>query len=176
MPYSPFYDVFPELAVSETRTLLVLNDPFLPPDQYVLTELFCDEVGCDCRRVFFHIYAHNKKEFVAVIAFGWEPVHFYKKWLNDDDPRVLKDLKGPVLNLGSDQSEIAPILLERIKEVVKDKEYIERLKRHYRIFKDHIAKTNRKEPTNEYSKTARVGRNQPCPCGSGKKYKFCCGN
>jgi len=22
---------------------------------------------------------------------------------------------------------------------------------------------------------AKVGRNQPCPCGSGKKYKFCCG-
>ena len=22
---------------------------------------------------------------------------------------------------------------------------------------------------------AKVGRNQPCPCGSGKKYKRCCG-
>ncbi|MCK4727443.1 MAG: SEC-C domain-containing protein, partial [Desulfobacterales bacterium] len=21
----------------------------------------------------------------------------------------------------------------------------------------------------------KVGRNQPCPCGSGKKYKKCCG-
>ena len=21
----------------------------------------------------------------------------------------------------------------------------------------------------------KVGRNEPCPCGSGKKYKFCCG-
>ncbi len=24
--------------------------------------------------------------------------------------------------------------------------------------------------------TAKVGRNDPCPCGSGKKYKKCCGN
>jgi len=23
--------------------------------------------------------------------------------------------------------------------------------------------------------TPRVGRNEPCPCGSGKKYKKCCG-
>ena len=23
--------------------------------------------------------------------------------------------------------------------------------------------------------TAKVGRNDPCPCGSGKKYKKCCG-
>lgn len=24
-------------------------------------------------------------------------------------------------------------------------------------------------------KEKKVGRNEPCPCGSGKKYKFCCG-
>ena len=27
----------------------------------------------------------------------------------------------------------------------------------------------------EPARTARVGRNAPCPCGSGKKYKRCCG-
>ncbi len=28
----------------------------------------------------------------------------------------------------------------------------------------------------ELSRTAkRPGRNEPCPCGSGKKYKHCCG-
>ena len=28
----------------------------------------------------------------------------------------------------------------------------------------------------EQAKTARaVGRNDPCPCGSGRKYKKCCG-
>jgi preprotein translocase subunit SecA len=25
------------------------------------------------------------------------------------------------------------------------------------------------------NKEPRVGRNEPCPCGSGKKYKKCCG-
>ena len=24
-------------------------------------------------------------------------------------------------------------------------------------------------------KGKKIGRNDPCPCGSGKKYKFCCG-
>jgi preprotein translocase subunit SecA len=24
-------------------------------------------------------------------------------------------------------------------------------------------------------KRAKIGRNDPCPCGSGKKYKNCCG-
>lgn len=27
----------------------------------------------------------------------------------------------------------------------------------------------------EYPKAAKVGRNDPCPCGSGKKHKKCCG-
>lgn len=24
-------------------------------------------------------------------------------------------------------------------------------------------------------KDKKIGRNDPCPCGSGKKYKYCCG-
>ncbi|MBQ1236828.1 MAG: SEC-C domain-containing protein, partial [Oscillospiraceae bacterium] len=29
----------------------------------------------------------------------------------------------------------------------------------------------KKEPV----RVKKVGRNDPCPCGSGKKYKHCCG-
>ena len=28
---------------------------------------------------------------------------------------------------------------------------------------------------NTIVKGKKIGRNDPCPCGSGKKYKFCCG-
>ena len=31
-------------------------------------------------------------------------------------------------------------------------------------------------PQPQQAKSERVGRNDPCPCGSGKKYKKCCGN
>ncbi len=24
-------------------------------------------------------------------------------------------------------------------------------------------------------RSAKIGRNEPCPCGSGRKYKMCCG-
>jgi uncharacterized protein len=30
-------------------------------------------------------------------------------------------------------------------------------------------------PTAEMPSNRKVGRNEPCPCGSGKKYKKCCG-
>lgn len=29
-------------------------------------------------------------------------------------------------------------------------------------------------PSTAFSKDSKVGRNEPCPCGSGKKYKKCC--
>jgi preprotein translocase subunit SecA len=32
-----------------------------------------------------------------------------------------------------------------------------------------------KEKKNQPIKTEKIGRNEPCPCGSGKKYKKCCG-
>jgi len=30
-------------------------------------------------------------------------------------------------------------------------------------------------PKPEIRKQPKVGRNEPCPCGSGKKFKKCCG-
>jgi uncharacterized protein YecA (UPF0149 family) len=30
-------------------------------------------------------------------------------------------------------------------------------------------------PVEQAKSTRTVGRNDPCPCGSGKKYKKCCG-
>jgi uncharacterized protein len=46
----------------------------------------------------------------------------------------------------------------------------------YRYFRErrqpHVAATFNSERRNAASK---VGRNEPCPCGSGKKYKKCCG-
>jgi len=36
-------------------------------------------------------------------------------------------------------------------------------------------KYGRKSFYNEDGSRLKVGRNDPCPCGSGKKYKNCCG-
>ena len=30
-------------------------------------------------------------------------------------------------------------------------------------------------PAQPFTRTPKIGRNEPCPCGSGKKYKKCCG-
>ncbi len=38
-----------------------------------------------------------------------------------------------------------------------------------------VSETYSDEPRKPVEKAVRVGRNDPCPCGSGKKYKKCCG-
>ncbi|KNF09903.1 SEC-C domain-containing protein [Gottschalkia purinilytica] len=43
-----------------------------------------------------------------------------------------------------------------------------------------LSAERRKEITKEYRRSKivtvkKIGRNEPCPCGSGKKYKKCCG-
>ncbi|APM37476.1 SEC-C metal-binding domain-containing protein [Clostridium kluyveri] len=57
-------------------------------------------------------------------------------------------------------------------------DYLYKLSQWNSIFSSEKRKEIRKKWLN--SKTIvnknRVGRNDPCPCGSGKKYKHCCGN
>ncbi len=154
MPYVLFHNYFPDIAEEETRTVIVLNNSEwnLPHAQYALLEMYCDDPGCDCRRVFFYVISSLTKDVEAVIAYGWESHEFYAKWMRDnDDPEVIKNLKGPVLNFGSPQSDLAPLILKMVKDLVlQDQAFIERIKTHYWMFRHRIdirLKNNESETT-----------------------------
>lgn len=174
MAYEPFYERFPKIAEEETRKIISLGDLDLPDGEYVLIEAYCNEPNCDCRRVFFNVYSPQRREVVAVIAYGWESRGYYRKWFGKDEPRILDELKGPSLNALSPQSELAPVLLQKIEWVLQDKQYVARIRRHYKIFKAVIDREDGKGEKTSAS-MSRARRNDPCPCGSGKKYKHCCG-
>ncbi len=174
MPYAPFDDRFPDIAENEIRTLITHGDPDLPDDQYIFTEAYCDEENCDCRRVFFNVYSEKTKTLLAVITYGWEKRQYYIDWMEDNDPIAINSLVGLGLNLTSPQSKFAQALLNKIDFVLKnDINYVERLKKHYKIFRTEIDKQYQKAPLVSQPK---AGRNDPCPCGSGKKFKKCCLN
>jgi len=149
MSYAMFHQYFPEIAKTETRSVTVFpdSDTNLPAGNYGFLEMFCDEPGCDCRRVFFSVVSERTKDVEAVIAYGWENRQFYVDWLKDDDPDIIKDLQGPVLNLCSPQSRLAPALLSLAQKVLlQDEDYIDRIKRHYRMFRDKIDGPGKKGP------------------------------
>jgi len=177
MPYRLFYEKFPEIAEEETRTLTFFDDPELPDDEYAFVESYCDEPDCDCRRVFFNVLASRQDKILAVIAYGWESKRFYAKWFGDNDPMAIKEMQGPILNSASSQSKLAPALLQKVKDILlKDRNYINRLKRHYAMFKKAIDNEEAEQSQlRKPASTKKISRNAPCPCGSGKKYKKCCG-
>ena len=154
MAFVPFYEKFPDLAVKETRVLNVFNHPGLPSDEYGLLEMYCDEPGCDCRRVMFNIQRPNSKQADAVVAFGWESEEFYKKWLGNT-PVDVQELQGPVLNSASHQSQLAPLLLQQVKFILEDAKYVERLQRHYAMFRAEVERGSGTSSRRQLPRTRR---------------------
>lgn len=67
-----------------------------------------------------------------------------------------------------------PKALENREEVIQA--MIAFLNHIYRYFEPHRqSNALRDTPEPMQRKSDRVGRNEPCPCGSGRKYKHCCG-
>jgi tetratricopeptide (TPR) repeat protein len=89
--------------------------------------------------------------------------------LSYDRDGVLVSLVPLLKELGRDAE--ADALVESEKEAEKARE--ERYKRGEREEGNPSAVGEKHAPMSVSSK--KIGRNEPCPCGSGKKYKKCCG-
>jgi len=158
MAYSLFQSRFPEVAERETGTVTVIDSSSfnLPQASYYFLEMFCDEPGCDCRRVFFSVVSSLENDIKAVIAWGWEDKTFYCKWMGSNDPDIIKDLMGPELNLTSPQSDLAPALLKLFQRVLlQDGDYIERVKQHYAMFRKTVDKKGPKKITQKKKRTKK---------------------
>jgi len=162
MPYEPFYERFKEIAIRETRSITIRNNPDLPDDEFGFLELYCNDENCDCQRVFFNVVSRKRGKDVAVIAYGWEDSEFYARWYRRNDPQLIQEMQGPILNPTSQQSELAPALLRLVRDtLLKDPAYIERLKRHYRMFKEKV------DP--KHFKASGVSRQQNVRAGKSRK-------
>lgn len=73
--YTAFHQKFPDIGVTETRTIIEINDG-RRGDTFLFLELYCDEVGCDCRRVFVQVDSVRELEArrpatLATLVYGW---------------------------------------------------------------------------------------------------------
>lgn len=137
MPMIPFYIKFPSLAPKETRSITVKGGTDLPDGEYGFIELYCDEVDCDCRRVVIDVMSPTTgAKTWATINYGWEEQGFYERWLGNKEDAV--DCKGPSLDPINPQTEYSPVLLMMFEYLLEDEAYVERLKRHYYMFKGAI--------------------------------------
>ena len=144
MGYELFVTKFEKLGWKETRSATVLsnNTYGLPADEYGLLEAYCNDENCDCRRVFFNIASRKREEIIAVVTYGWESESFYREWFGGSDTAAarmaVKEMTGLGLNSASQQSKFAPAALELVRALLQDKNYLARIKRHYKMYKETV--------------------------------------
>jgi hypothetical protein len=149
MAYIQFYALIPDIAATEMRMITVPepNEYGILPGEYELFEIYCNDTGCDCRRVFLAVTPPVTQEPVAVISFGWETHRFYSEWLNVGknfsavsaaDREAVNLMRGIHLIDGS-QSRAASAVLKMVTEqALNDHVYIDMLKEHYEMFRSVI--------------------------------------
>ena len=87
----------------------------------------------------------------------------------------------PIIAYKKESLEMFEEMISAIQEETVRRLYSVRLRKNEEVKRERVAKTTsesvggdgtvKKQPR----KVKKIGRNEPCPCGSGKKYKNCCG-
>jgi hypothetical protein len=140
MPMIPFMERFPEVGARETRSVTITNQPDLPDGEYGFLEFYCDEPGCDCRRVIIDVLRPETgwSKIWATIGYGWEGLDFYRQWGSAANDPI--EMKGPYLDPLNPQTKYSPALLNLFRFLIESPDYVERLKRHYQMFRDTVEK------------------------------------
>jgi hypothetical protein len=140
MPFVSLEAYVPEVVPREIRSVHVVEHGEIQR-AYTFLELFCDEKGCDCRRVMFHVVSDERgaRQPRATLSWGWEPDAFYRKWasfpLSAED---LEELRGPALARLAPQSEESSAMLAHLRTLLADEGYTQRVIRHYRLFRERV--------------------------------------
>jgi preprotein translocase subunit SecA len=173
---------------------------FLPPNAYPLTREWCEGkeprwFTADLIERAGAAYAKREAELTAPILREVERVVLLRsvdsKWMDHID--AMHELRrgiglraysqqDPVVSYKHEGFEMFDDMINAIREDTVRMIFTVRVQgqnapERERIMRPVIAGTGdgpvRKEPV---KKGKKVGRNDPCPCGSGKKFKMCCGN
>ena len=170
MPMTPFMKRFPEVGARETRSVTVAQRKDLPDGEYGFLELYCDELGCDCRRVMIDVLRPETgwSKIWATIGYGWESLDFYQQWGGPHSDPV--EMKGPYVDVLNPQTEYSSALLNLFRFLLQSPDYGERLKRHYQMFRDSVdkgqsrpdsLKTNRIENSRKSLRGSKRRRRNP---------------
>ncbi len=139
-----------------------LSFEFNKSERWMFDDQYCSNPQCLCNEAVLSFYKIDptKKTQESDFAVRLNIKNFkYDIEYNQSDPdkiaEIIKFLKDS-----------RPDVLVTIK-----RRYLEVKNASKRVIKESSLKEKKEEPP-----IVRIGRNDPCPCGSGKKYKKCCGN
>ncbi len=139
-------------------------------DIYYIDDLYCINPDCECKEVklvFFRLREQTgqiSQSFDATITLNG------KFKIEDNYECTGKEARNIVDEWKRSDRNATEVLKKRY---AKMKEIGQRL---FKKEMGEMRKTEKKvEKVKNVEKKEKIGRNMPCPCGSGKKYKKCCG-
>lgn len=160
-------DLLPSSQWESDWTFYGRDHEGLPDDaEYVVFEYYCENTRCDCHSLVAQIMKLGSDgepimKSLAVIDYDW----------STEGSKCY-----PALAESSPRTATAEYILEVYKKFTHHPDYIARIKNHYaRVRKLAIEKAN-KQNLSTKNNGKKIGRNDPCICGSGKKFKKCCNN
>src|SRR5437773_11140809 len=122
-----FVTPLPELRPRQTRALRVTARKELPDGDYGFLELYCDEPGCDCRRVMIDVLREDTEDKIwATLNYGWENVEFYRQCGRCSSDREARAMKGAVLAPLNPPTQHSHALLERFRILLQSPDYVQR--------------------------------------------------
>lgn len=150
-----------------TEESLIVNigkDHILPEGKYMYIEYYCSDPQCDCNSGAFLMVqldsqGRETSYRIALIDYTWN------KPVSTDNPTLGPEYIG---------SRLAEAGLEEFKKLLSNySNMTAKLKSGYVKTREEYPDLVLQEAA-PIQKPTKVGRNDPCPCGSGKKYKKCC--
>jgi hypothetical protein len=130
-----------------------------------LGDAYCVDPRCDCHRVLWTVVAMAKEDRDMVRQLGTVVYDFRRR-----QPAV----QAAVTGVDPDQLLYTVLMALRSFPGVIDA-HAERYRRLRQLLIPLIQRQRRENDAGKASLTREAGRNDPCPCGSGKKYKKCHG-
>jgi hypothetical protein len=136
--------------------------------EYFIDDLYCIDPQCNCEIAHLFFLSpdiQNKEVINSFIA----QLDFKKGFRIDKTTLPEKD----AMRIFTKWLESDPYIIEVLKHRYTEVKYIGKnlVEKHTKNGKLPIDQKNFILPTRK----DKIGRNDPCPCGSGKKYKKCCG-
>jgi hypothetical protein len=126
--------------------------------EYLIFDQFCLLPGCSCTHTVMDILPDTGAETATEASFALKLIYTKKRWETDED------LPGS-------------ITLAAVRSAIEERhpDFYRTLRIRHEKLKYIYQKCREKEflPA-QPAQSSKVGRNDPCPCGSGKKYKKCC--
>ena len=146
--------------------IVYIDNNILPKSNYMFIEYYCCDQQCDCNSGAFLLVQLDSQgketaNRIALIDYTWtEPISCH----------------NPILTPEFIGSRLAEAGLDEFKKLLAtDKDIITKLKNAYsRTREENKGSYNKNQQVDSIKNMTKVGRNEPCPCGSGKKFKRCC--